>query len=66
MMQDKRYSGEDILAVIDFLKISGGKKFDINLTCKVRQNRKKHSEVKTTVDQDYAVGTNLQVSGVQR
>ena len=45
---------------------NSGKKFDINLTCKVRQNRKKHSEVKTTVDQDYAVGTNLQVSGVQR
>jgi 4-hydroxy 2-oxovalerate aldolase len=30
MLQDKRYNDEDILAVIDFLKISGGKKFNLN------------------------------------
>lgn len=30
MLQDKRYNKEDILAVIDFLKIDGGKKFNLN------------------------------------
>jgi 4-hydroxy 2-oxovalerate aldolase len=30
MLQDKRYNEEDIIAVIDFLKIDGGKKFNIN------------------------------------
>ena len=30
MLQDKRYTVEDLLAVIDFLKINGGKKFSLN------------------------------------
>jgi len=30
MMQDARYSDEDILAVIDHLKVEGGKKFSLN------------------------------------
>ncbi len=29
MLQNKRYSEEDILAVIDFLKVNGGKKFSL-------------------------------------
>tara|TARA_Y200000002_G_scaffold131739_1_gene108548 strand:- start:31044 stop:32654 length:1611 start_codon:yes stop_codon:yes gene_type:complete len=31
MLQDKRYNEEDILAVIDFLKIKNGKKFSIDI-----------------------------------
>ena len=30
MLQDKRYGVEDLLAVIDFLKINGGKKFSLD------------------------------------
>jgi 4-hydroxy 2-oxovalerate aldolase len=30
MLQNKRYSEEDIIAVIDFLKINGGKKFSLD------------------------------------
>lgn len=37
MLQDKRYSEEDILAVIDFLKINGGKKFNFNILNSARQ-----------------------------
>lgn len=37
MMQDQRYSAEDILVVIDFLKINGGKKFNIE-TLEVARN----------------------------
>ena len=31
MLQDQRYSEEDILAVIEFLKIKGGKKFSLDI-----------------------------------
>ena len=37
MLNDKRYNEEDILAVIDFLKIKGGKKFNINKLEAARQ-----------------------------
>jgi 4-hydroxy 2-oxovalerate aldolase len=37
MMHDQRYSEEDILVVIDFLKINGGKKFNLD-TLEVARN----------------------------
>jgi 4-hydroxy 2-oxovalerate aldolase len=36
MLQDKRYNAEDILAVIDFLRINGGKKFSLNTLVSAR------------------------------